>query len=125
MPDTGGTLDFVQRQVELFRRQSEAIQRGDLVAAKSASDQLQRSVPGLVQIVNLSRNGGSFTELEKEFIERIFYEIKILQKNTHRQILSKKEQLSELLHEFRRGRQLLTGYRSGRDSGGKFFDMVG
>jgi hypothetical protein len=125
VPDTGGTMDFVHQQLELFRRQSEAIQRGDLVAAKSTGDQLQRSVPGLIQIVNLSRNGGSFTELEKESIEQIVGEIKILQENTHRQIISRKEHLSELLHEFRRGRQLLTGYRSGSDVGGRLFDMVG
>ena len=125
MPDTNGTMDFVHQQLELFRRQSEAIQRGDLIAAKSAGDQLQRSVPGLIQIVNLSRNGGTFTELEKESIEQIVSEIKILQENAHSQILSKKEHLSELLHEFRRGRQLLTGYRSGSDVGGRFFDMVG
>ncbi|HHE46862.1 MAG TPA: hypothetical protein ENL08_04060 [Bacteroidetes bacterium] len=125
MPDLTGAMEFVQRQLGIFRQQYEAVARGDLVAAKSAGDQLLQSLPGLVQIVNHSRNGGQFSASERESLERIVAEIKTLLQDANKCILAKRQELAELLFEFRRGRQLLTGYRSGRDSGGRLFEVIG
>ena len=125
MHNRDGSLDFVRQQRDIFRLQSQAIDRGDLVAAKTAGDQLNRSMSGLVQVVNLSRNGGSFTTSEKEDIEQLVAEMKSLRESAIDRLNTRRKHLSELLHEFRKGRQLLTRYQSGRKSGGRLFDITG
>lgn len=125
MADQSGTVGFIHQQLDIFRRQSKAIERGDLTQAKTAGDQLRRSMSGLVQVVHLSRNGGSFSPAEKDDIELMLAEIKSLQETSIKRIESRRDDLAELLVEFRKGRQLLTRYRSPRRSGGKFFDITG
>jgi len=118
-------VEFVRRQLEIFRAQAEAIARGDLIVARTTSDQLRRSLPGLVQIVELSRNGGGFNNAEKEIISQTIAEIKFLHASANSCLTSKRDKLDDLLCEFRRGRQLINGYRSGAPSGGKLFEMIG
>ena len=125
MHNRNGSLDFVRQQRDIFRLQSQAIDRGDLVAAKTAGDQLNLSMSGLVQIISLSRNGGSFTTMEKDNIEQLVVEMKSLRESAIDRLNTRRKHLSELLHEFRKGRQLLTRYQSGKKSGGRFFDITG
>ncbi len=125
MPQPSGTLDFIRFQLEIFHVQSDAIKRGDLVAAKTAGNQLSKSLPGLIQLVNHSRNGGKVSEIEKEDIERMVSEMKTLQKSSTESLNLRKDNLAQLLNEFRKGRKLLNRYSSGRKSGSKLFDMVG
>lgn len=125
MHNPAAAVEFVRRQVEIFRTQSEAITRGDLVAARTASEQLRRSLPGLAQIVELCRNGGGFNDTEKETIKQAVAEIKSLHAAANNCITAKRDSLGALLREFRRGRQLINGYKSGAPSGGKLFEMIG
>jgi hypothetical protein len=123
--DTAAAVEFIRRQLEIFRAQADAIARGDLIAARTAGDQLRRSLPGLVQIVELSRNGGGFNNAEKEIIDQTIAEIKSLHASANSCLTAKRDKLGDLLCEFRRGRQLIIGYRSGALPGGKLFEMIG
>ena len=125
MPETTSNVDFIRRLLQIFHAQLDAITRGDLIAARTASEQLRYSLPGLVQVVKLSRKGSESSAEEQDHIERMIREIKNLHANANESIQTKRNSLASLLIEFRRGRQLINGYKSGTRSGGKLFEMIG
>jgi hypothetical protein len=120
-----GTIDFLNLQLDLFRRNANAVNNGDLITAKITADQLKRSVEALVEVINKRRSEDVCYDSDKQTVEHIVSEMKTLHESALAQLNVRKSRLAELLFEFRKGKNLLTGYRSGRKTDNRLFDMAG
>ncbi len=120
-----GTLDFVRQQLDILRRQCTAIDHGDLVAARTAGNQLRRSMPGFMRLMRQNRDGAGMADCEEEAIEEMVVEMRGLVEKATARLTSSRDNMAQLLQEFRRGRQILTCYHSGRRRSNRLFDMRG
>ena len=120
-----GAVDFVRRQLELMRRQCEAIGRGDLEAARAVSDQLNHTLPGLARIVSEIRDKAAGGCEDGDGVLGMVREMKSLQEGAAESLAASRDQLAHLLHDTRRGRQLLSRYHSGRRTEHRLFDICG
>ncbi|MCF7809426.1 hypothetical protein K9N50_00405 [bacterium] len=125
MRHSNSYIDFLNLQLDLFRRNADAINKGDLITAKTTADQLKRSVKALAEIINNYRCKDVSYDGDKQTVEQMVSEMKFLHNSALAKLNTKKNQLAELLSEFRRGKNLLTGYRSGRKTDNRLFDMAG
>ena len=123
--DGDGALDFVRRQFEILRRQCNAIEHGDLVTARTAGNQLKRSTPALMRLVRRKRGAQGTADGEAETIEGIVAEMKGLVEKATTRLVSSRDNMAQLLLEFRRGRQVLAHYHSGRKAESRLFDIRG
>jgi len=120
-----GHINFLNLQLDLFRRNADAINNGDLVTAKTTADQIKRSVKVLAEVINNYRSEGMCYDSDKQTVEQMVSEMKSLHDSALTQLNTRKSHLAELLFEFRKGKNLLTGYLSGRKTDNRLFDMAG
>lgn len=125
MAEPRGLLGFAARQLEFFQKQAVAVERGDIVAAKVACDQIKRSLPALSRLVHQNREGGIESLEASQELNRMVEEMKKLHQKAVDVLTSSFGQLAQLLQEFRKGQQLLSHYKSGREVNYKFFDICG
>ncbi len=125
-PSTESYLRFIKQQLELFRKQHSALDRSDHVAARTFADQLGSMLPGLIRAVKHSRKLlGSGNRVQIEQLEGMISEMRSLHKKSMLSLFKSKDNLAQLLRENKVGRQVLSGYRSGRRTGNKLFEFVG
>jgi len=120
-----GKLNFLNQQLDIFRKQADAVNSGDLITAKTTGVQLKRSMKALVDVVCQYRKDRVYSISEKQTVERMVSEMKVLHESALKQLKVRKSRLAELLFEFRKGKNLLSGYHSGRRTGSRLFDMAG
>jgi hypothetical protein len=120
------TFDFLFKQVELFREQHDAVERGDLAAVKVCNVRLKLTLPEFArQFSRLKKLSENDKTIDANLIDSTVAEIKELHRNSLELLQNKRDDLAQLLRGLDHNRQIMTRYSSGRQKKSKIFEITG
>ncbi|MBM3326386.1 MAG: hypothetical protein FJY65_05330 [Calditrichaeota bacterium] len=116
------SVEFVQTQLELMQEHRAAVEREDLTVAGLLHNQLRRALPGLARLIRNSRRQAASNPEARQILE-LAGQLHYISQSAIERLQNAQRRLAEVLHELKRGRQVLSVYRTGMPAPSALFEI--